>query len=508
MNITKYLQVCIKITFTGLLAILLQACKSEKIEGQNTDNEELKFLGSFKESDFSLKFVPLNLALKQREIMGTTEQESMKESGLDFLKEFSPNTPSINSVISNLTKLEADLSKNWIVNASYSNNLKFASLYFKIGKTDSILSMVDEKAIKDKNEKDGITILQVDDNVEEHHFIVFDREHLLLLKTIGNEADSKNLIEKCIFNSKDEYLKFYDKFFRTEFNRNYDLDIQFNGNEEVAKLIKLPIISDVVSTFSGYVGINLGENNFILDIEPMNQDFILDKVLEPFNAKEEQKASLQTKINLKELKSILVKYQYLDDIEYELKKAKLNYNLLQTLSDGNVQASYLGKSTTKEKSVSYAYDDEFNQVEKVVYKNVENHNFQAWFGSKSSTKLKKYLVDNSAITEVSSGRFEFLLGSKSPITFSNQGMQIGTTTTAKNSNHQDRIKLLLALNDPSLLNYLKINSKIKSLFPFQRGSLVVSDSNCIHLNLEFSGKPYQYAKNLTSIITAQKAKIQ
>jgi hypothetical protein len=478
-----------------LLAFLFSSCKESTTDSETTDTN---FLGSPKNAHLTLRFIPKDWIEKQGFIFGAEKEKIDSFSVAEMLKNFSPNTPSFNTVAENITNLGVDLSKNWLISGSYTDSSKYASFYLKASHTDQIKALLDANKIKETIDLDGITAYLVDEKLAEHHFIIHSQDHLLLLKTFGDLESAKKVLKECVYESKEAFVSEFNQTFG---NRRNDLDIQINGNNEISKLIHLPILADVEKTFSGFISLNVNENNLDLSVEPTNKDFILENVLMPFDKKIGSKASIQALINFGELKTQLEKYAYLDDINYELKKAKLDYNKVQNLCKGLIILNYNGIKTSQTKSTSYVFDEEFNQKEVVKYINTESYDFAGYIASKNAAGIKKILTDNQLITETKKGIYEPIIGSKSTLQFTADGLKIGQLLDDKNST--ETVKLYAQIKDKNLLSMLGINQKIVQLILVKDADLTISKANKIQLNINFDGKKYEYLAKVWQIFEPQ-----
>jgi hypothetical protein len=493
MNITKFSQACIKsfIILTGLINLtLINSC-------QNQDSEfSQAFLGSPKDAQISIRFIPKDWLLKHTS--DNVKTNNSKEIDFSFFNTLSPNTPNIQNVIENTLKLAPDLSKNWIINSGIYKNSKYISIYLKANNTTLIDSLVEKKAIKSKDEINGIKTYQVDDKTNDHNFIVFSDDHLLLIKTYGNESDSKELIKTCLYNSKEDYIKHFETLFGTSRN---DLDIRFKGDKEIAKLIDLPIFHELSATLDASIGLNLKENEIELIVDPLKSSTPIDSIFKPFKAQDEAYTSLQMSIDLNKLKSFLLQFKYLDDIEFELKKGKLSYSTLSTLWNGLIQLSYNGKINKQEKSISYEFDENFNEVEKVKYSNIESHDLEGSIGIINTKTSLEYLLKNNLISKTKNNTYEPIVGSQSKIQFNKNNIEIGK---AKNHDaYTNKIKLLVAVNDLDKLPIPKKINQTLSLFQLQKAKIIINENNVLELKIHFKGGKYEYIKNVWSFLNPE-----
>ncbi len=344
----------------ALLFLTLLGCSFlYSCTNKEEENKSEVFLGSPRNAQLSAKFIPKNWIQKQLAVTGDTSKT--ESENFSFLSSISPNTPSVNKLIENLIKLEPDLSKNWILNAGIEDNIKFASIYFKINNAKAIEELLDAKKIYLKVQQKNITLLLVDNKAKEHNFIIYDKEHLLLIKTYGNEKESMKLAQNCTYSTKDDYITQFEAEFK---NKKNDLDIRIKNDSKISEYIQLPILKDLTAGFDGFLSLNVKENSLDLSLNPLNTIPLLDSVFLKFSPIQEKKASVQANIELKNLISILSKYEYLDDVEYELNKGKLNFKTLRTICNGLVQVAYTGKINTPEKTITYVFDENFNQVKK------------------------------------------------------------------------------------------------------------------------------------------------
>lgn len=497
MIITKFLQTCINRTLVtaGVLSMLmLSSCNNQS----DTVLDDNLFLGSPKIAQLNARLIPNDWITKQLAI-GLDTATNKDLSSNSFLKElFFQDNPSLQKLAENFVQLEPDLSKNWIISAGTLKETDFVSAYLSVGKSEKIIALFDEKNIIKKEENKGITILEVDKNASSRSFVLFDSKHILIVKSFGKEELNKSLIESCFYSSNDTYFDHFKGLFDKERN---DLDISIINNDKVSKYLKLPIIQDLAKNFKGRISLNLKEDGIKLKINPLNSKTPLDSIFKPITVLDESKASFQTHIDLAKLKKFLVHYDYLDDIEYELKKGKINYSTLESLTDGRVQISFNGKVTSKEKSISYAYDDDFNQVEQSSYKTQESFDFSGEIGVKNKNTSLDFFKNNNYISATNGNNYEPIIGSKSKINFTNKEIIIGNAHDSKTN--KDKLKLLLSLTDPyAIPKPAKFDLMLKVL-KFNSAQLKIDTKNNIELELLFGGNAYSYLKKGVSFINPE-----
>jgi len=473
MNILNYLQEnksFPKAFIYCLVFLLLFSCQSEESSDSDT-----RHLGFPLNGIVTLRTKPFSLLSKVPDIKNSIKDtttnnissEVITNAQLNIVESYLSGFPSLNKLTNDfLLSLEPDLSTYWIMRSGIENDSYFTSLYLKVGNIAHLEQFLIDNSIASEDINPSIKMSLIDDKLEEHLYFVRTNDHLLILMNWG-DAETASL-----FTSKN------------------DIDIKIQSNETVGKLFSHPALKDLSKDLDVNLSLNILPNSLETVITPHSDwDNPIDSILESHSLKEAGLVSLSTQIQLKKLHAFFDKYELSSSINYELKRIGLNLNQLEEQFNGHLYASYLGEKVTQSKSITYEYDDNFNQVEKVVYTSSSSFDFKGLLGLNNRDLTEKYFIKNNFISKIGKNSYQPIVGSNSTISFSDNALTIGKQ---EDSEIVSQGKLLLQINNLSELPNFKPVNQIVELLEIDRLNLSVSNDNEIKFKLRMNGDPYSY----------------
>lgn len=475
-----------KLLLAFTISILVISCKDNK-EVLNTE-----YLGAPKYSDIQLRFIPAKFIEKNIPIpSGNGQQQASTHIG--FLSTILESSPSLTELGENIFTFQPDLSVNWLINTGVTDSSKFASIYFKIGNVTALEKYLEEKKITAEVLK-GTNISWVDDQSDEHNLIIRDDNHLLILKVLGSKTEALRILNDAIYDSKNSFLA----HFKTTFNglRN-DLDIRLSPHTSISNLIPNRFVKDLVTSFDGLLSFQMKSNYLELTIDPLDSKLPIDSILEPSAISLDGIISFGTKINLVKLEKLLLKYNFLNDLEYQLKQSDLDFNKLKERSNGEVNMSYLGKKMNKVKSITYEFDDNFNEIEKVNYTESSSRDLNGFIGTNNTSLTKDWLLKNQIISNTGRNKFEPILLSKSEVHIGENKITIGDTINKTNT---EEAKLLVNLNY-SADDWQDLPAKeLQKIEGLKTAKLEIDKNNKIVINISFIEEAFQYVKIIEKVM--------
>lgn len=490
MTISKYLTVS-KAVSLFIIITVLQSCNSTK---DNPINES--YLGYPKSNSIALRVKPSDFLNK---ISFFTKRDTVNNKpDLNKQKDTPKNDNSnvmavINSILGsapNTTELFKnhykdlipDLSKNWVAGGDVLGNGGYAFIYLSYAGEQFL-----EKHIKEK----GITIISNDhikhaylDEIQNtQSVVVFDHKHLLILSHQGDKENFENILKLAIYDKKDSFLTHYKSTFNGQTN---DINISLTPSEGLLNQLKEPLLKDILSNNDFNTSLSFDEKNVLLSVQPSSGDFCLDTILNNHLFVNTGLTTAGASINMNSLELFLKKYDFMGGLNHELNKLKTNYSELKNTFNGNFNISYIGKVNSKQKTISYEYDDDFNQVEKVKYTYSSSHDLFGKLGLVSSTKSIKSIENKKWIVKTGSNLYEPIALSKSPIKLHGKELMIGKNRGGEKL----KGKFYISVNEPMKLSTQLGIKELSQYNYLNSGSVLLNEENELSLRLNFNENIY------------------
>ena len=482
MSILNYTAGCKSVLCILLPTLFFLSCKNSQ------EVKKDKYLGVPQTNSILLRIKPNALVQKYSELFTADSSNVSKDSSSteDELNSLPSNLGLLNSLIesapvtSDLVKkhflnLQPDLSKNWLGGGNVFDHNSYAFLYLSYSNQNYLTDFLKKQSIS-VLEKEGVEYCFLDETEEIQVLLAKQDNHLLFLSHNGQKDSLISLFESTLFNSKNDFLSFYKETFDAQEN---DIDIKVSPSKTLTAKVSSPIIKDVMASSQFMVSLSLNDNRLSLAITP-DKGIFIDSLFNEVEHTNTGLIHLSTNLDLAKTKLFLDHYELMGSLNHELNKAALNYDKLEQLITGEIEVSYLGKETSKEKAITYEYDDNFNKIEKVKYITSSSHGISGKIiltngkNSINEFKKRKWIVPNSK------NKYEFIALSKSPIYLENNSLLIGKKTNDPKSKH----KFFLAINDTeSFVKTLKIK-KAKDYNYFKSGALILDKNNKLTLELE------------------------
>lgn len=495
-----------KTTLLLLLSLLLAGCKS----GENTTQTKT-YLGFPKSNSITLRVKP-SFILDNRFILGImgekklpiphnkkTEKSSanVNKSGetQSFLGELSkfigtnPNTE--NLLINHYKDLIPDLSKNWVAGSDVVGNGGYAFIYLSFSGKDFLGAYLENKKIA-VTQYENFSYAFLDETPQSQSVIAYDSTHLILIGHQGAKDGLKEILSSITYESKSSFLKHYKKMFS---GTQASVDIHFAPSHALTSTFNKPLIKDILKSSNFKASISLDDNRFQLKVKPTEKPFILDTLFNYTTFNNTGIASLGIALNLDNVEAFLNTYDLMGSVEHELKKAKTTYKELKSISDGTIDIGYNGRIKTRQKSITYDYDDDFNEVEKVTYTYTSSHDLNGTVGLKSGNASVNKLVSKKWILRKGKGTYEFLAGVKNTISADNNMLKIGKREQAERLEG----KLILALNDPQKLASALSIKPLKDYNFIDSATLLLNKENELSISLELNENFGEFVKSLKSL---------
>lgn len=494
MNTLNYLQeykAISKALVYSLVFLFIFSC-----ENDNEDEKDLRHLGYPLNGVVTVRTKPFSLLSKVPNLEKNLDNDSSSLSSansdnsnnqFNIIENYLASFPSLNTLTNDfLLSLEPDLSTYWIMRSGLENHSYYTSLYLKVGNIAHLEQFLKERSIPSETITPTIKMSLIDDKLEEHLYFLRTSDHLLILMNWGDAEIAKKVVKSCVYSNKKLLLDHYSSLF----NSKNDVDIKIESNESLESLLPSPLLRDLSKSFSASLGLNILPNSLEVDIVPSPEwENPLDSLLTAHPLKESGLMSLSTKIELNALEHLLTKYKLTSPLNYELKKINLTMSKLKQQFNGSLYTSYLGEKVTRSKSITYEYDDDFNQVEKVVYTSSSSFDFRGFLGLNNRTLTEKYFTKNNFISKIGVNSYQPIIGSDSRISFSDDFMVIGNQ---KDSEAISNGKLILQVNSIDQLPKMGALNQMINKVSLDRLRLFISADNSINFKVKIKGDPYNY----------------
>jgi len=399
----------------------------------------------------------------------------------EFVNEkFSSATRTMDLLKNHCSQLDLQTDKDWIVGINHSSSNPHAFAFVHYQDENFLKSYLKSHQIA-IDSSTSINIARLDTNNSESQWsIAFQKEKLLFFEHSDQSFDTiKSLIS------------YGDT---SEVNYQFKKDFPHKSTSDICSKL---IIGDIFSETFGMshfgitdtVLVNLSYNNSSLDFSvTLKNDSILNATFPQagITIANQGLFELSMKTDIKPMtqnldfwfeKLQLYKQLGIDKTKFLLSK-KTAYSLLKQ-TDGSIHIIYNGMKTVREKSISYEFDEEFNEVEIVRYTSHQSHDFETKIGLSNKSKLKEIISSSGLLSEVNPNVYELPLYSNVQLSMKDSTL----STTNWNYNETRPYKFYLGLYEPaSVQKVLQLDTSFTSKIKTMR--LFIDTKNTMHLTID------------------------
>lgn len=481
----------IKWTVLLLFIWILGACTPEPKEEQ-----DMSYLGYPQTSILQARLIPSKWAYLASQLgdhpktqQGTPSASPPPASPLVWLENVAQEYPTLTQLLENYTALKPDLSTNWVASLHDTNGQQSASVYLSFDGQQFFTEWAKSEPIT-THQIGSKTYLTLDPEAPGQLAILTQEQHMLLIFTTSEEpSDLQNIIRSSFYPNKATFLE----HFKNQFNQTNQLvNINLNLPKNTASYIQNPSLQELLNGQKIKLGLDLNPSDLQLNIK-LEGTNLVSKLFKPIASQDEQKTGLAMHLDLELFLKHLDELDLRDELDYELKKIKLTTQELAAQFTGQINVSYLGKTKKREKSISYEFDENFNEIEKISYNTLESHDFGGEIGIKSMDKTGQWLNSLGLFSKTAPKKYSPIGFSSSPLEIQPDRIKIGT----KEPKYSKKTKLLIQSQNLQAISGKGVLSELNS---FKTVYLELDTQNQLTLKLGGQTNEYEYLKTLKNII--------
>lgn len=470
------------------LIFFVLSCASESKKETNS-----AYLGFPHSSTIQARFIPSKwayLATQIDENSNTSSDSTPAPTSLGWFESIASEYPTFKKLLENYNQLEPDLSTNWVASASESNGARSASLYLRFNGQKFLSEFTKTNKTTTSSLIGNRRYITMDPEAPGQLAMVTQEKHMLLIHTTSDhQEDLEALIQASFYPQKSTFIKHFKNKFK---NSEQLISVHLQIPEDTKAYIQNQKIQELLNGQKITLGLDFNPSTVELDLQ-LDSSNIVSRLFKATTVDAQQENGVALHLNLELLMTQLTELGLRNNLEHELKKVNMSSSELIEAFTGEVNVNYLGKTQQRDKSISYEFDDNFNEVEKISYRTLESHNIGGAIGIKSIDKAQK-LMDNLGIFSKTGTRtYTPISLSNSPIEIQPDRIQIGTHQLVRNSDSKlfiqtDHIKTISPKNELLELN------------PFESLTLELNKDNLLTLKLSGEMDHYEYLKTVKNLI--------